>query len=177
MRRANDYGGMMRRLQVRIDGTRVAALKPNEQSIVELDAGPHVVMPRWIGSAAKTSRCRFPPKGSSPSRCHSRSHPPSTCSAKRRELSTPAWSADVAHLPCDRIATVPVTTLRRHPVTTSRNFTHVSRGCWSVALTDRLWHVRERQLPECDDLRHSGVPAPAAGVSYFQDVEQPWRWR
>ncbi len=52
MRRANDHGGMMRRLQVLVDGTRVAALKPNEQSIVELDAGPHVVIAKmdWFSS-------------------------------------------------------------------------------------------------------------------------------
>ena len=63
MRRANDYGGMMRRLQVRIDGTRVAALKPNEQSIVELDAGPHVVIARMDWFSSKDRTVQVPTEG------------------------------------------------------------------------------------------------------------------
>jgi len=85
VRRANDHGGMMRRLQVLVDGTRVAALKPNEQSIVELDAGPHVGIAKMDWFSSKDSQCRSLPKDSSPSRCPCRSHPPPSCSAKNRE--------------------------------------------------------------------------------------------
>jgi hypothetical protein len=44
IRRPNDYGGRLRTLRVLIDGTEVAALRPNEEATIELATGPHVLV-------------------------------------------------------------------------------------------------------------------------------------
>ncbi len=52
VRRPTNQSGSMRQLKVRVDGHQVAALHPDEQAVVELDVGPHVVSGKmdWIRS-------------------------------------------------------------------------------------------------------------------------------
>jgi len=44
VQRPNDFGGRFRRLKINIDACQIATLKPNEQTVVELTPGLHVVV-------------------------------------------------------------------------------------------------------------------------------------
>jgi len=52
VRRPGNQAGWMRQLKIRVDGHQVAALHPDEEAVVELSAGPHVVSGKmdWIRS-------------------------------------------------------------------------------------------------------------------------------
>jgi len=52
VRRPTNQSGSMRQLKVRVDGHQVAALHPDEQAVVQLSVGPHVVSGKmdWIRS-------------------------------------------------------------------------------------------------------------------------------
>jgi hypothetical protein len=50
--RPHDSGGLLRRIWVRVDGQRVAGLRPGQSARVSLDGGEHVVQAAldWIRS-------------------------------------------------------------------------------------------------------------------------------
>lgn len=43
LRRPNDFGGRLRKLEVFIDGSKVAGLRPNRRAIIEIPPGTHVL--------------------------------------------------------------------------------------------------------------------------------------
>lgn len=56
LRRPHDFGAMLRRIWVKVDGHRVAGLRPGQSAWVSLDEGQHVVQASldWIRSAPLT---------------------------------------------------------------------------------------------------------------------------
>lgn len=54
--RGADFGGLLRRMKVEVDGAVVAAVKQNGSVTVEVDPGSHVVRVRqdWMASAPVT---------------------------------------------------------------------------------------------------------------------------
>ena len=63
VRRPSDMGGRLRHLQVIVDGTKVASLKVNEQAIVELDAGSHVLVGKMDWARSKDLIVQIPDSG------------------------------------------------------------------------------------------------------------------